>query len=381
MPLADLLYRCRAIFRREAVERELDDELRFHADQTIGKLMRSGMTRQAAERQARLTLGGAEQAKELCRDARGTRLIEETWQDLRYALRTLRASPVFAATAVVTLALGTGANVVTFSGLNTILFRKLPVARPDELVEVTNRTHPPLPAFSYPDFRDFRDRNNVFSALAAYRFFPMSLNRGGGSQRLWGYVASGNYFQMLGEKAALGRVLQPSDDREDGANPVAVISFGCWQRRFGADPDIVGRRATISGHPYTIVGVTSPRFFGTEFFFLPEVWVSMSMVNAIEHAARGWKDNRGATFVWVMGRLKPGVVAAGAESALRGIAAELGREYPDQSGGMKLSVSPPGMIGGSIRSAASELAALLIAITGLVLLVACQGWNRPPSPA
>jgi hypothetical protein len=107
----------------------------------------------------------------------------------------------------------------------------------------------------------------------------------------------------------------------------------------------------------------------------------MSMVNAIEPAARGWKDNRGATFVWVMGRLKPGVVAAGAESALRGIAAELGREYPDQSGGMKLSVSPPGMIGGSIRSAASELAALLIAITGLVLLVACQGWNRPPSPA
>jgi putative ABC transport system permease protein len=145
MLLNDLLYRCRAIFRRAAVERELDDELAFHTGQLIEKLMHAGMTREAAARQARLTLGGAGQQKELCRDARGTRLIEETGQDLRYALRTLRASPVFAATAMLTLALGTGANMVTFSGLNTILFRRLPVARPDELVEVTNQTHPPLP--------------------------------------------------------------------------------------------------------------------------------------------------------------------------------------------------------------------------------------------
>jgi predicted permease len=371
MLLDDLLYRCRALFRRDTVERELDDEIAFHTEQSIEKSMRAGMTREAAARQANLTLGGAAQQKELCRDARGTRLIEETWQDIRYALRTLRASPVFAATAVLTLALGTGANLVTFSGLNTILFRKLPVARPDGLVEVTNQTHPPLPAFSYPDYKDFRDRNKVFSALTAYRFFPMSLSRNGRNQRLWGYVVTGNYFDLLGEKALIGRAFVPSDDQQVGANPVAVISYGCWQRRFGADPGIIGRQATISGHPYTIVGVTRPQFFGTEFFFSPEVWVPLAMVGQIEPSAGKWKENRGTTLVWVMGRLNPGVNSTSAQSALRGIAAQLGREYPDESGGMKLSVGPPGMIGGSIRAAAAELAALLIGITGLVLLVAC----------
>jgi predicted permease len=369
--LNDLLYRCRAIFQRGAVERELDDEIRFHTDRLIEKLMRSGMTRDAAARQARLTTGGAEQQKELCREARGTRLLEETWQDLRYALRTLRASPVFAATAVLTLALGTGANLVSFSGLNTVLFRKLPVARPDELVEVTNDTHPPLPAFSYPDYKDFRDRNNVFSALAGYRFIPMSLSTDGHGQRLWGYVVTGNYFDMLGEKAFMGRTLQPGDDQQEGSSPVAVISYGCWQRRFGSDPAVIGRQATISGHSYTIVGVTRAQFFGTQFFFSPGAWVPLAMLNQIEPEAREWRRSRGAIFLWVAGRLKPGVSSGMAQSALRGIAAQLGLEYPDQSGGMKLSVGPPGMLGGSIRWAAMELAALLIGITGLVLLVAC----------
>jgi predicted permease len=199
----------------------------------------------------------------------------------------------------------------------------------------------------------------------------MSLSLNGRGQRLWGYVVTGNYFHLLGEKAFIGRALLPSDDQQDGANPVAVISYGCWQRRFGAGPAIVGRQATISGHAYTIVGVTRPQFFGTEFFFWPEVSVPLAMVGEIEPAARTWRENRGSTFLWVLGRLNPGITSAGAQSALRGIAAQLGLEYPDQSGGMKLSVGPPGMIGGSIRSAAAELAALLIGITGLVLLVAC----------
>ncbi len=369
--LTDILYRLRAIFRRDAAERELDDEIRLHTEQTIAKLVRSGMPRDEAARHARLVLGGIEQEKELCRDARGTRLIEETLQDLRYALRGLRASPVFAATAVLTLALGTGANVVAFSALNTILFRKLPVERPEEVVEVTNLTHPPLPSFSYPDYRDFRDRNHVFSSLAAHRFFPMSLSRNGRSQRLWGYVVTGNYFDTLGEKAFLGRVISPRDDQRDNASPVAVISYGCWQRRFGADPGVVGRQASLAGHSYTIVGVTRPRFFGTEFLFEPEVWVPMTMLGQIQPAASGWRDNRGAVFLMPLGRLKPGVTASAAESELRGIAAQLGREYPDQRAGMKLSVGPPGMFGGSIRSAAAELGALLGGIAGLVLLVAC----------
>jgi predicted permease len=368
--LTDLLYRCRAIFRRDAVERELDDELRFHTGQTIEKLMRSGMTRERAARQAKLTLGGVEQEKELCRDARGTRLLEETWQDLRYALRGLRASPVFASTAVLTLALGTGANVVAFSVLNTILFRKLPVERPEQLVQVTNQTHPPRLAFSYPDYRDFRDRNTAFSALAAHRFYAMSLNHNGRSQRLWGYGVSGNYFETLGEPAFLGRVLLPGDGGDDHASPVAVISYGCWQRRFGADPGIVGRRVAISGHPFTIVGVTRPRFFGTEFMFSPEVWVPLTMLDELQPAARGWRERRTDEQQELVGRLKPGVTVERAESELRAIAAQLGREHPDRSG-MKVVVGPPGMLGGSVRSAAVEMGALLAGIAGLVLLVAC----------
>jgi predicted permease len=367
---SDLTYRLRAIFRRGAVERELDDELRFHTEQTVEKLMRSGMTREQAARQARLTLGGVEQEKELCRDARGTRLIEETWQDLRYALRGLRASPVFAATAVLMLALGAGANVVAFSVLNTVLFRKLPVERPEELVQVTNQTHPPLPTFSYPDYRDFRDRNHVFSALAAYRLFPMSLSRDGRSQRLWGYVVTGNYFDTLREGAFLGRVLAPADDRLEHANPVAVISYGCWQRRFGGDPGIVGRQAAIGGHSYTIVGVTRPQFFGSDFLFSPEVWVPMTMLEEVHPGAHAWKEHRGGPFLMMLGRLKPGVAISRAESELRGIAAQLGREHPEQSGGMKLSADPPGMFDGPIRSAGAELGAMVTGIAGLVLLVA-----------
>lgn len=369
--LTDLLYRLRAVFRRDAVERELDEEIRFHLEQTIGKLMRSGMTRSQAARQARLALGGVEQEKELCRDARGTRLLEETWQDLRYALRGLRASPVFAATAVLTLALGAGANMVAFSGLNTVLFRKLPVWRPERLVEVWNQTHPPVAVFSYPDYRDFRDRNHVFSALAGHYFFPMSLSHNGRSQRIWGYVVTGNYFELLGEPAFLGRVLQPGDDREERASPVAVISYGCWQRRFGSDAGIVGRPVTLNGYPYTIVGVTRPRFFGTEFMFSPEVWVPVTMMDQIRPSSRGWMGNRAASFLMLVGRLKPGVTMRGAESELRGIGAQLEREYPALSSSTKLSAGTPGMFTGPIRSAAVELGGLLAAIAGLVLLVAC----------
>ncbi|MGD0301462.1 MAG: ABC transporter permease, partial [Bryobacteraceae bacterium] len=163
--------------------------------------------------------------------------------DLRLALRRLRQNPGFSIVAILTLALGIGANTAIFSVINAVLLRPLPVERSSELVAV-NETMAgnTFPTLSVPNFRDMRDRNAVLAGLAAYRILPASLGLPGASQRLWGYLVTGNYFDMLGVKPVRGRLLLPEDDRVPGGHPVAVISFGCWQKRFGGDPAVVGRQ-------------------------------------------------------------------------------------------------------------------------------------------
>jgi len=369
--LSDWRFRLRGLFRRRDVEYELDQELRFHMDRFVDKLVRTGIPRDEAIRQARLACGGIEQLKEECRDARGTRWIEEFWLDLRYALRTLRATPVFAATAVLTLALGIGANTTAFSAANALFFRTLPISQPRQVVSLNNRTHPPLPNFSYPDYRDIRNRNHVLSSVAAYHPVAMAISHGGRSHRVWGYLVTGNYFPMLGIKPALGRLLDPSDDQVRGGNPVAVISYACWRTQFAGDPGIAGRSITIDSAAYTIVGVAPPEFFGTEYFFTPDVWVPLSMVGQIEPGGGPWLDTRWATFLIVIGRLNPGVTWARAEASLNAVAAELGREHPSESGGMRISLSEPGLVGATFRGPALGLLTILLCITGLVLLVAC----------
>jgi predicted permease len=369
--LSDLRYRLRAFFRRDSVEGELDTELQFHLEKHVEKLAASGMPRAEALRQARLALGGLDPVKEQCRDALGTRWLEEFWQDVRYAGRTLRSSPAFAATTVLTLALGIGANTTAFSAANALLFRTLPVNRPAEVVFVSNRTRPLIPNFSVLDYRDIRDRNTVLSALAAYRPLPMGLTYAGRNARLWGYLVSGNYFPMLGVKAALGRTLAPEDDQAPGAHPVAVLSYACWKTRFAGDPSVVGRTVAINGSSYSVVGVAPPEFFGTEFFLSPDVWVPLAMLGQIE-PARGWViGSRADVVLLVIGRLKPGVSSRRAEASLNGLAAQLGRDHPDEDAGMRISLSPPGMFGVAFRGPVFGVLMILLSITGLVLLVAC----------
>src|SRR5215475_9589336 len=231
--------RLRSLFRRRQVEQELDEELRYHIERQIEEHISKGMTEEEARYAALRAMGGVERRKEECRDMRRVRLIEDLIQDLRYGLRTLRKSPGFTAVAALSLALGIGANTAIFSLVNTVLLRPLPVENPERIVSLnyaSEKGDSGDPIFSYLNYRDLRDRNNVLDGLIAYRMAPISLSHDGTNERAWGYVATGNYFDVLGVKPALGRLLTPEDDKAPGAHPVMVISHDCWQKRFAGDP-------------------------------------------------------------------------------------------------------------------------------------------------
>ncbi len=287
------------------------------------------------------------------------------------AFRRLRSSPGFTAAAIVTLALGIGANATVFSLVNAVVFRPFGVERQNELVSLNMRTSKAqFPTLSYLDYKDYRDRNTVLSGLAMYRFIAVNLSRGGaGNLRLWGYEVSGNYFDLLGVQAIRGRVLHPDDDVKRGGHPVAVIDYSCWQSRFGGDPDIAGKKVKIAGMDYTIVGVTPPAFIGTELIYTPEIFVPLAMADQIEQGA--WLDDRGNDNGLVVGRLKPGVSLKSAEAAMNTIATQLGREHPKEDAGVSIALSPPGMAGNFLRGAITGFSAVLMAVAGMVLLIAC----------
>src|SRR5271165_638104 len=291
--------------------------------------------------------------------------------DLRAGVRRLLQNPGFSLIAVLTLALGIGANASIFSVITSILFRPLPVERGSELVSL-NRTlaGDTSPILSYPNYRDFRDRNSVLTGLAGYSILPASVGRKGSSQRMWGYMVTGNYFDLLGIKPLAGRLLHPEDDQVRGGHPVVVLTYAGWQKRFGGDPNIVGEKVQVNGHEYTVLGVTPKGFFGTELFFSPEVFFPMAMQKEME-GGNGYLDNRSTSNTFVVARLKTGVTMAQAESALNGIARQLAQEYPKEDGGMKITLAPPGLAGSYLRDATIGFAAALFGVSCLVLLVAC----------
>ncbi len=248
--------------------------------------------------------------------------------DLRLALRRLRQNPTFSAIAVLTLALGIGANTAIFSVINAALLRPLPVSHASEIVSLNEKMGGDVvPTVSYPNYRDLRDRNTVLSGLVAYRFLPASLGLPGNNQRLWGYLVTGNYFDVLGVGAARGRVLHQDDDLRPGGHPVAVLSWPCWQKHFGGDPTVVGRTVKINGMDFTILGVTPQDFFGTELFFRPDVFFPSMMQKQLE-GGRGYLENRDAGNFFAAGRLKPGVTTSRAEAGLNSVARGLARQYP-----------------------------------------------------
>jgi predicted permease len=298
------------------------------------------------------------------------------FQDLRYGARMLLKSPSFTLIAVITLALGIGANTAIFSLINKVLLRPLPIAEPGRIVAINNttvaatkeRTFPTL--FSYLNYRDLRDRNGILDGLIAYTMAPVSLSHAGVNERVWGYLVSGNYFDTLGAKAVLGRMISPEDDRAPGAHPVAVLSHKCFERRFGADPSVVGRELIVNGRSFTVIGVAQPGFIGLEVNYTPEIWFPLMMQSEIR-PGREWLNNRKREGLFLAGRLKPGSTAAQAESSLKIIAAALAREYPNENEGMSIELSPPGLFGALGRGPILGFSTVLMGVVGLVLLLVC----------
>lgn len=294
-------------------------------------------------------------------------------QDLIVALRRLRSSPGFTAAAIVTLALGIGANTAIFTAVNAVVFRSLPVERPEELFAVNALTFKSeLPVLSFPNYRDVRDRSTaVLAGLAAYRVDPINFSRAAAdNSRCWGYLVTGNYFDMLGVKAARGRVLRPEDDVNRGGHPVAVLSHAFWQRRFGGDPGAVGSRIKLNGLDYTVIGIAPEPFIGTELVYTPDIWVPMAMEPQIEPGNNDLDERRDFNY-FVTGRLKHGVTMPQAEAALNSVAGQLANEYPEANQGLKIRLSPPGLFGNFLRGAIRTFAAVLMIVSGLVLLIAC----------
>ena len=300
-----------------------------------------------------------------------TRLMETLLQDIRFGFRQLMKQPGFAALAIISMALGIGANTSIFSLVDTALLRPLAVKEPSRLVELYGTFHngAEWSLQSYLNYKDYRDRNTVFSGLFVYRVVVSSLTVNNSSQRVWGYLVSGNYFDVLGVKPMLGRSFLPEEDRTPDSHPVALISYNCWQRRFGGDPSIVGKTVEFNSRPFTIIGVAPKGFIGTEVAYDPEMFIPVMMAKTIEPGSR-WIDKRDSNNLFTVGRLKPGVSFAQAKAELETLTAKLAEDYPENVGrGIRLG--KPGLFIPDIANSVFAFTGVLAAVGALVILLAC----------
>jgi putative ABC transport system permease protein len=367
-------------FRRGLTEKRLEAELRFHLEQQIADYVAEGMTPDEARRRAGLEFGGLEQVKEECREVGAARFLETLIQDLRYGVRMLRKNPGFAAVAVFTLALGIGVNTALFSFADALLFRPLPIKEPARVITLL-RWHVQRPqfysSFSHPEFLDLRRSvGEIFSDLLAYCAITVNLSAAGNIERADGEIVSWNYFAALGVRPALGRGFLPEEDEIAGARPVAVISYGLWQRRFGRDPNILRRTLALNGHSFAIVGVAPRGFRGADLEAAPDVWFPLAMhaeVSPWASTGDDLFDNPGTDWLSVMGRLKPAVDLRQAEAALQTVGRRFEQAYPEAAKGWTITAFPSGQakLDPEMREGLFPLLALLLGSAGLVLLIAC----------
>ena len=366
--LSDLFFRLRSLFRRKAVDGELDEELLFHLERQVEKHMSSGLTREQAVRQTRLEFGGVAQVKEDCREARGISLVEVLAQDVRYGLRMLGKSPGFTIVAAITLSLAIGANAVVFSILNALVLRPVNVPQGQSLYMI-ERGKDRAPSNSYLDYLDLRDRNRSFTGLIAYEMAPAGLDIHGNPSPIWLYEASGNYFDELGIQPYLGRFFHSSDEHGPNSAPYVVLSYAYWQSHFQGDQSVAGRVVRLNKYSYTILGVAPPRFRGTEVFFAPDLWAPL--VNEPQIEGGSDLDSRGARGMWLVGHLRQGVTPEQATADLNSIAASLARTYPKEDEGISFALARPGLLGDMLGGPVHAFIAGMMLLTGLILAAAC----------
>jgi predicted permease len=373
-------------FRGGRVDRELDEELRFHFEARVEELVRGGMSLREAERDARRRMGNALAFREQGRDVRLAPRIEALWRDARFGVRMLAKDRTVTAAAVVSLALAIGACTAAFALIDAAILRNLPVRQPEQLVHIGYHIGNPRPAisFSYPTLERMRaaagDRIELFAVSPQFlRNSPAVQFGGGGTEKAHLQFVTGNFFPVLGLKPTAGRLLSPQDDLRPGAHPVAVISYRYWQRRFGGSPAALGQRFQSGGKQFEIVGVAEKAFTGIEPGVGTDIWVPVMMGQAASFGDWGWNWLR------ILGRLRPGVTAEQARGPLQAAFANARREWaprifgPNDApqlaqkymGAMLVAQSAAGGPS-NLRQQFARPMWVLAAVAGLVLLIACS---------
>ena len=345
MTLRARLRRVRSLFTPRSLDASLDQEIRQHLDMLTAEHERRGLPLEEARLAARRDFGGVEPMKETYRDRRGLPWFDDARRDIHHALRSLRRAPVFAAAAVLTLAVGLTAVTAIFGVLNPFMFRQMPVGHPEELVSIGTGPdkHVQIPhGVSFRDMEDYRKNDAVFVDLLGYNIDVGGLTADNTTERITMYSVTDNYFSLLGVQPAIGRLIQPNEGRARGDAPVIVLTHAYWLARFGGDPSVVGRPVRLNGKPFTIIGVTAQSFDKAHSLIYPSAYIPLWMHDDLADApaSESILENRGQHQMWVLGRLQPGVSLSQARAALEVTRAALAREFPATNKDSSLVVIP-----------------------------------------
>ena len=305
--------------------------------------------------------------------------MKTLWQDLRYGVRMLMKRPGLTLIAALSLALGIGANTSMFSVVNAVFLRQLPVLEPDKLMFVfSGARNSPWSSVSYPNYVDYRDKNGVFSGLAAYSSITVSITSDDRPDQVTGTIVTGNYFEALGARAAIGRTISTEDDKIPNAHPVVVLSHRLWQSRFGGG-NIIGKEIVLNGNKFTVIGVMPAGFEGAEILEKSGLYAPMMMQAVVRPPRGGFSgemnpdllQRRGSSWMRMIGRLKPGVSMEQAQAGISTLASQLEKAYPNENEGRVATLFPVSKIDPRGYTPLVTAAALLMSVVAMVLLIAC----------
>lgn len=366
--------RLRALFRRQEVDQELDEELRYHIERKTGDYVAKGLDPFEARRRAMLDMDGLERSKEECREMRKVNWLLNLIQDLRYALRTLRKSPGYAAAVVLTLAVGICANATVFTWIRNVLANPLPgVPRSDRVVTIETLTPSgEIIDSSYADYRDIRDQAKLLEGVFAFKEQPLSMGAGQDAEMIWSLMVTGNYFDALGLRPAAGRFFAREDQADvPGTQAVVILGNGFWQRRFAGSKGVIGQKIQLNKQVFTVIGVAPAEFGGTIGGLRFDLYVPILLTTQLTGGSAQWSEDRGWRGLYLMARLQDGVTLDQARAEVRGIAESLARQYPEDSREHGATLLPVSEATRGAQSVLGTSLRILMVVAGVVLLIAC----------